>query len=100
MTARNRSRSAGPLAALAASLLPLPAGAGETPGGARTDTASPGIAHVFFAPYGRLRRAVAQQDWKTGGAALGQIRRLIGINLGLGLATIAVVFFGRALALG
>lgn len=58
------------------------------------------FAHVFFAPYGRLRRAVAQQDWKTGGAALGQIRRLIGINLGLGMLTLAVVFFGRALALG
>ena len=51
--------------------------------------------HVFFAPYARLKRAVAQQDWKAGGAALGQIRRLIGINLSLGLITIAVVFLGR-----
>jgi uncharacterized membrane protein len=51
--------------------------------------------HVFFAPYQRLKRAVAQQDWKTGGAALGQIRMLIGINLSLGLLTIAVVFLGR-----
>lgn len=57
------------------------------------------FAHVFFAPYGRLKRAVGQQDWKAGGAALGQIRRLIGINLSLGLLTIAVVFVGRALAL-
>ena len=56
------------------------------------------FAHVFFAPYGRLRRAVAAQDWKAGGAALAQIRRLIGINLSLGLLTIAVVFLGRALA--
>ncbi|ODU50317.1 MAG: hypothetical protein ABS92_03455 [Thiobacillus sp. SCN 63-374] len=56
------------------------------------------FAHVFFAPYGRLRRAVAAQDWKAGGAALGQIRRLIGINLSLGLVTIAAVFLGRALA--
>ena len=53
--------------------------------------------HVFFAPYGRLKRAVAAQDWKAGGAALGQIRKLIGINLSLGLLTIAVVFVGRAL---
>ena len=52
--------------------------------------------HVFFAPYGRLKRAVAQQDWKAGGAALGLIRQLIGINLSLGLLTIAVVFLGRA----
>ena len=51
--------------------------------------------HVFFAPYARLKRAVAQQDWKAGGAALAQIRRLIGINLSLGLITIAVVFLGR-----
>lgn len=57
------------------------------------------FAHVFFAPYGRLRRAVGAQDWKAGGAALGQIRRLIGINLSLGLLTIAVVFLGRVLAL-
>jgi len=56
------------------------------------------FAHVFFAPYGRLKRAVAAQDWKAGGAALGQIRKLIGINLSLGLLTIAAVFVGRAFA--
>ena len=56
------------------------------------------FAHVFFAPYGRLKRAVGAQDWKAGGAALGQIRQLIGINLSLGLLTIAVVFLGRAFA--
>ncbi len=55
------------------------------------------FAHVFFAPYAKLKRAVAAQDWKAGGAALGQIRMLIGINLSLGLLTIAVVFLGRAL---
>ncbi|MBN8766516.1 MAG: CopD family protein [Thiobacillus sp.] len=54
-------------------------------------------AHVFFAPYKKLRQAVGRQDWKAGGAALAQIRRLIGINLTLGLVTIAVVFVGRAL---
>lgn len=53
--------------------------------------------HVFFAPYRKLKRAVAGQDWKAGGAALGQIRQLIGINLVIGLVTIAVVFVGRAL---
>lgn len=52
-------------------------------------------AHVFFASYKKLKRAVGQQDWKAGGAALAQIRRLIGINLSLGLLTIAVVFLGR-----
>lgn len=54
-------------------------------------------AHVFFAGYKKLKRAVGQQDWKTGGAALAQIRKLIGINLIIGLVTIAVVFVGRAL---
>ena len=54
--------------------------------------------HVFFAPYKKLKRAVAGQDWKAGGAALGLIRKLIGINLTIGLVTIAVVFLGRALA--
>lgn len=53
--------------------------------------------HVFFSPYRKLKRAVEAQDWKAGGAALAQIRRLVGINLIIGLATIAVVFAGRTL---
>ena len=53
--------------------------------------------HVFFSPYKKLRRAVSEQNWKAGGAALAQIRLLIGINLSLGLLTIAVVFLGRGL---
>lgn len=55
------------------------------------------FAHVFFAPYKKLIRAVAEQNWPTGGAALGQIRLLIGINLSIGLLTIAVAILGRAL---
>jgi len=53
--------------------------------------------HVYFSPYKKLKRAVAAQDWKAGGAALGLIRQLIGINLSIGLATITVVFLGKAL---
>ena len=53
------------------------------------------FAHVFFAPYKKLKRAVSEQNWQAGGAALAQIRMLIGINLGIGLLTIAVVFVGR-----
>ena len=53
--------------------------------------------HVFFSPYKKLKRAVAEQHWQAGGAALGQIRQLIGINLILGILTIAVVFAGRML---
>jgi uncharacterized membrane protein len=55
------------------------------------------FAHVFFAPYKKLKRAVSEQNWKAGGAALAQIRMLIGINLSIGLLTIVVVFVGRAL---
>jgi uncharacterized membrane protein len=51
--------------------------------------------HVFFAPYRRLMRAVGAQDWKAGGAALAQIRMLIGINLSIGLVTIAIGALGR-----
>jgi uncharacterized membrane protein len=53
--------------------------------------------HVFFAPYGRLKRAVAAQDWPAGGKALGQIRMLVGINTLIGLVTIAVASGGRFL---
>lgn len=56
------------------------------------------FAHVFFAPYKKLKRAVSEQNWKAGGAALAQIRMLIGINLSIGLLTIAVVFIGRGLS--
>jgi uncharacterized membrane protein len=51
--------------------------------------------HVFFGSYKKLKRAVAQQAWKDGGAALGQIRMLIGLNLSIGLITIAVAILGR-----
>ncbi len=55
---------------------------------------------VFFVPYAKLKRAVAEQNWKAGGAALGQIRQLIGINLVLGLLTIVLVFAGRMMVSG
>jgi uncharacterized membrane protein len=53
--------------------------------------------HVYFSPYRRLSRAVAAQDWKAGGAALGQIRRLVGVNLALSAITIATAILGRLL---
>jgi uncharacterized membrane protein len=37
-----------------------------------------------------LKRAVAGEQWPEGGAVLGQIRRLVGINLVLGLLVIAL----------
>ncbi len=51
--------------------------------------------HVWFAPYRRLRAAVAAEDWPAGGRALAQIRRLVGLNLLLGLAVVAIAAGGR-----
>lgn len=48
------------------------------------------FAHVFFAPFKRLRRAVAAEDWSAGAAALAQVRRVVGINLILGLVVITL----------
>ena len=50
--------------------------------------------HVYFAPFARLKRAVAAEDWKSGGAALSQIRVLVGVNLVLGIVNIAVATLG------
>ena len=38
----------------------------------------------------QLRRAVAEQNWSAGGAALGHIRRQVGLNLLLGLTLMAI----------
>ena len=51
--------------------------------------------HVYFAPFRRLKQAVAAQDWQTGGAKLGQIRMLIGLNLVLGLIVVIIGAGGR-----
>ncbi len=44
--------------------------------------------HVFFAPFKRLRRAVNEENFQEAGKNLAQIRKLIGINLLIGLFTI------------
>jgi len=46
--------------------------------------------HVFFAPYRRLRRFVAAEDFASAGKQLAQIRKLIALNLGLGLITVVI----------
>ena len=58
------------------------------------------FAHVYFAPYRRLRRAVQAGDWPAGGSQLATIRRMVGINTILGVITIAVGAGGRYLPLG
>jgi uncharacterized membrane protein len=37
-----------------------------------------------------LRTAVAEQDWPAGASVLGRIRRLVGINLLVGLAVVVI----------
>lgn len=51
--------------------------------------------HVYFAPYSKLRKAVAEQRWPDGGKALAQIRVLIGINLSIGLLTVLIAAGGK-----
>lgn len=53
--------------------------------------------HVFFAPYKRLREAVSIKDWPEGGKQLAVIRRMVGINLSLGIAVVLIATAGRAL---
>lgn len=52
------------------------------------------FAHLYFAMFPRLRRGVAASDWPKAGAALNQIRKVVGINLLLGLLTIAIATLG------
>jgi uncharacterized membrane protein len=51
--------------------------------------------HLFFAPFQRMKRAVAAADWPAGGAQLAQIRRIVGINLVLGLLVVLIAGGGR-----
>lgn len=51
--------------------------------------------HLYFAPWRRFRAALARRDWAEGGHQLAQIRRIVGINLVLGLLTVAIGSSGR-----
>ncbi|VAW66831.1 hypothetical protein MNBD_GAMMA10-2937 [hydrothermal vent metagenome] len=51
--------------------------------------------HVFFAPFKRLKRAVAEERWPDGGKALAQIRLLVGVNTALGVLVVIVASAGR-----
>ncbi len=53
--------------------------------------------HVFFSPYRRLKQAVIIQDYPLAGAQLNQIRKLVGINILIGLLVITVASAGRYL---
>ncbi len=53
--------------------------------------------YVFFVPYRGLKRAVTAQVWPEGKGHIDRIRDLVGINMILGLITIAVAAGGRYL---
>jgi uncharacterized membrane protein len=51
--------------------------------------------HLFFAPWRRFSRAVEAGAFEDAGPALNQIRRIVAINLVLGLITVAAGASGR-----
>jgi uncharacterized membrane protein len=53
------------------------------------------FAHVYFAPWRRMRRAVAAADWVEAERNIKKIRVLVTVNLLLGLITVVVGASGR-----
>ena len=53
------------------------------------------FAHVFFAPYRRMKQALAANDMPEAGRRLAQIRIIIGINLTLGLIVTVLATAGK-----
>lgn len=53
--------------------------------------------HVYFAPYQRLKKAVAAQTWPEAGKQLNMIRTLVGLNMSLGLIVVVIAAGGRYL---
>lgn len=51
--------------------------------------------HLYFAPWRRLQKLVAASDWQNAGKQLAMIRKLVGINLVLGVITVVVGSTGR-----
>lgn len=52
--------------------------------------------HIRFAPFKRMRAAVAAGNWPVAAANLDMVRKLVSINLVLGIVTIAIATIGRA----
>ena len=53
------------------------------------------FAHIWFAPFRRLKAAVTAADWPTAGKALGQIHPLVLTNFALGWLAVAAVIIWR-----
>lgn len=53
------------------------------------------FAHLYFAPFKRLKQAVVAQNWELASTQMNQMRLLMGINLALGLVTTIVGTAGK-----
>jgi uncharacterized membrane protein len=53
--------------------------------------------YVFFKCYAQFTRLVARQEWQAAGAMLGTIRKLVGLNLTIGLLTVLIATIGMHL---
>ncbi len=53
------------------------------------------FAHLFFAPFKRLKAAVAAGDTPGAAKQIGQIRTIVAVNLALGLLTAVIGASGR-----
>ncbi len=51
--------------------------------------------HLYFAPWQRLQKTVAAAEWQSAGKHLAMIRKLVAINLVLGIVTVLVGSTGR-----
>lgn len=51
--------------------------------------------YLYGGPYKRFTDAVDKADWSAAGSAMGTIRHVVGINLILGLITVAIGSSGR-----
>ncbi|WP_111496967.1 CopD family protein [Marinobacter bohaiensis] len=56
--------------------------------------------HVWFAPYRRLKQALANQDIPEAGRRIGQIRKFVLANLVLGIVVVLIASGGRYIFLG
>ena len=54
--------------------------------------------YVFFSCYVPFSLNVSKQNWKEAGELLGKIRKLIAVNLALGLLTVCVAVLGMGWA--
>ena len=51
--------------------------------------------HLYFVPWQRLQKLVAAADWPNAGKQLAMIRKLVAINLALGVIVVLVGSTGR-----